>query len=208
MLRRNQITGIPSSLTRLSVLDKLDIEGNPLPQEFLVAARQGLDVLFRYLAKLDRRKVQPRTVKLVLIGEPKSGKTTLLEALKGNPKPCDPTRRETIGVDIVALARTNPEDQESMYLSVWDFAGQHIEHATHQFFLTENAIFVILWNARQGADAGKRDLWYWLELLKMRVKDPNYLLVATHVEQTPPDLNLAEIERTYPGFQGQFPGGT
>jgi internalin A len=204
-VRGNQITGIPVSLAQLSSLEKLDIELNPIPVELLVAVRQGTDALFRYLNKLEKRKVQPRTVKLVLLGEPKSGKTTLLEALKGNTKPCDPTRLETIGVDIVALAKTNPDDQDTMYLTVWDFAGQHIEHATHQFFLTENAIFIIMWNARQGTEAGKRDLWYWLELLKMRVKEPKYLLVATHVEHTPPDLNLAEIERAYPGLEGQFP---
>jgi hypothetical protein len=92
-----------------------------------------------------------------------------------------------------------------MHLSVWDFAGQHIEHATHQFFLTENAIYLILWNARQGADSGKRDLWYWLELLKMRVRNPKFLLVATHIEHTPPDLNLSAIKPSYPGCEGNFP---
>jgi hypothetical protein len=31
------------------------------------------------------------------------------------------------------------------------------------------------------------------------------LLVATHTELTPPDLNLGEIESLYPGCEGQFP---
>jgi hypothetical protein len=204
LLRGNGIKELPESVSFLSGLEKFDIEGNPLPEEFLAASRQGASVLFRYFEKLRRRKVHPRTVKVVLLGEPKSGKTTLLEALRGNPAPCDPGREETMGVDVVALVRPSPDDLEPMNLSVWDFAGQHIEHATHQFFLTEQAIFVILWNARQGTESGKRDLWYWLELLKMRVKDPVYLLVATHIKHTPPDLNLAEIQRLYPGFQGQF----
>jgi internalin A len=140
----------------------------------------------------------------VLLGEPQSGKTTLLEALKGNPEPCDPSRQETLGVDVVTIEKTSPVDQKPMYLSAWDFAGQHIEHATHQFFLTENAIYLLLWNARQGTDSGKRDLWYWLELLKMRVREPKFLLVATHTELTPPDLNLTEIERSYPSCLGNF----
>src|SRR5579859_1433277 len=204
-LSQNQITAIPESLAQLTNLQTLYLEGNPLPEELLAALKQGIPNFFRYLKSTANRKVYPRTVKLVLLGEPKSGKTTLLEALKGNLEPCDETRQETLGVDVVTIEKLSPADGKPMYLSAWDFAGQHIEHATHQFFLTENAIYLILWNARQGTEAGKRDLWYWLELLKMRVREPKFLLVATHTEHTPPDLNLSDIERNYSGCQGHYP---
>lgn len=205
ILRKNQLTTIPYSLTQLTNLTELTLSDNPLPEELLAALRRGIPSLFRYLERTAVRRVYPRTVKLVLLGEPKSGKTTLLEALKGNLHPCDEARLETLGVDVVNIAKAHPEDKQPMYLSVWDFAGQHMEHATHQFFLTENAIYLILWNARQGTASGKRDLWYWLELLKMRVREPKFLLVATHTELTPPDLNLADIERNYRGCEGHFP---
>ncbi len=200
----NQVTAVPDSLSRLTNLQKLDLSGNPLPDELLAAAARGVEALFRYIESA-KHGAHPRTVKLVLLGEPKSGKTTLLEALNGNPDPCDPERRETLGVNVATVDKVHPEDGNAMHLSVWDFAGQHMEHATHQFSLTKNAIFLILWNARQGAESGKRDLWYWLELLKMRVSEPSFLLVATHTELTPPDLNLAEIQSQYPGCAGQFP---
>jgi len=166
--------------------------------------KSGVPSFFRYLQSTSARKVYPRTVKLVLLGEPKSGKTTLREALNGNLHPCDPSRTETLGVDVVTIEKPHPTDHQPMFLSVWDFAGQHIEHATHQFFLTEHAIYLILWNARQGPESGKHDLWYWLELLKMRVPRPKFLLVATHTEQTPPDLNLSAIKDSYPGCEGNF----
>jgi internalin A len=204
-LSSNRITEVPRSLAQLSHLENLDIRHNPLPEETLAALAGGVQSFFRFLQSTSQRKVHPRTVKLVLLGEPKAGKTTLLEALKGNPHPCDDSRDETIGVDVVSIERPHPADHKPMYLSVWDFAGQHMEHATHQFFLTENAIYLILWSARQGAESSKRDLWYWLELLKMRVRNPKFLLVATHTAKTPADLNLSEIERTYGGYQGQFP---
>jgi len=204
-LGSNQITAIPYSLTQLTELKELELDGNPLSDELFAALKRGIPSFFRYLESTKKRKVYPRTVKLVLLGEPKSGKTTLLEALKGNPAPCDDKRKETLGVNVVSIEKSHPTDHQPMYLSAWDFAGQHMEHATHQFFLTENAIYLVLWNARQGTESGKRDLWYWLELLKMRVREPKFLLVATHTEHTPPDLNLSEIERNYKGYQGNLP---
>jgi len=205
ILDDNQITAIPHSLTQLIKLQRLELSGNPLPDELFAALKQGIPTFFRHLEATAKRKVFPRTVKLVLLGEPKSGKTTLLEALKGNQQPCDESRKETLGVNVVTLEKPHPTDHEAMYLSAWDFAGQHMEQATHQFFLTENAIYLILWHARQGTESGKRDLWYWLELLKMRVREPKFLLVATHTEHTPPDLNLSEIHSNYQGCQGHFP---
>lgn len=204
-LSHNQITAIPDSFYRIAHIKTLKLTGNPLPDEVLAALKQGIPSFFRYLDSTAKHKVYPRTVKLVLLGEPKSGKTTLLEALKGNLNPCDESRQETLGVNVVTIEKPHPTDHQPMYLSAWDFAGQHIEHATHQFFLTENAIYLILWNARQGAASGKHDLWYWLELLKMRVREPKFVLVATHTEHTPPDLNLSDIETSYVGCQGNFP---
>jgi internalin A len=204
-LSRNKITDIPDSLIHLTNLKELALDGNPLPDELFAALKLGVPSFFRFLESTAKRKVYPRTVKLVLLGEPKSGKTTLLEALKGSSQPCDESRQETLGVNVVNIEKPHPTDHQPMYLSAWDFAGQHIEHATHQFFLTENAIYLILWNARQGAASGKHDLWYWLELLKMRVREPKFLLVATHTEHSPPDLNLSDIESSYMGCQGHFP---
>lgn len=167
------LTAIPDSLSRLTNLQGINLFRNPLPDELLAAAERGPEALFRYLESA-KYGDHPRTVKLVLLGEPKSGKTTLLEALKGNQSPCDPERKETLGVNVAIVDKDHPKDGKKMHLSVWDFAGQHMEHATHQFSLTKNAIFLILWNARQGAESGKRDLWYWLELLKMRVSEPKF----------------------------------
>jgi hypothetical protein len=61
---------------------------------------------------------------------PKSGKTTLLDALKGNPQPCDAERKETHGVDVITIEKPSPAHQNAMYLSYGDFAGQHIDLPT------------------------------------------------------------------------------
>ena len=57
-----------------------------------------------------------------------------------------------------------------MHLVSWDFGGQDIYHATHQFFLTDRSLFLLLWNARQGWEQAK--LHYWLDIIKARAPTP------------------------------------
>ena len=66
-----------------------------------------------------------------------------------------------------------------MSLHAWDFGGQQIYHATHQFFLTDRSLFVLLWNSRLGWEQGK--LQYWLDIIKARAPGSPVILVATHI---------------------------
>jgi internalin A len=207
-LSSNQIRDIPlqgwETQGRFPKLQQLDLSGNPLPEDLLAAASRGPRSFFEYIEAARLSAAQPRTVRLMLLGEPASGKTTLVEALNGNSKPCDPDRPETIGVNVERIEKMSPQDGRPLYLATWDFAGQHMEYSTHQFFLKAGGIYLILWKARLGSDYGQRDLWYWLELLKMRVKDPEFLLVTTHTGKTPSALDLREIQDLYPGCRGHF----
>jgi internalin A len=87
-----------------------------------------------------------------------------------------------------------------MLLSSWDFGGQEIYHATHQFFLSDRSLFVLLWNRRLGWEQAK--LPYWLDIIKARAPHSRVILVATHAEGRPIDLPLAELRATYPQIVG------
>ncbi|MBV9770622.1 MAG: leucine-rich repeat domain-containing protein [Bryobacterales bacterium] len=206
-LKGNQISNIPLEgwdQGRFAKLEELNLSGNPLPEDLLTAASRGPRSFLEYLEAARVRAAHPRTVKLMLLGEPAAGKTTLVEALSGNQNPCDPNRPETIGVNVRRIQKNSAHDGRPLYFATWDFAGQHMEYATHQFFLKSGGIYVILWKARLGSDYGQRDLWYWLELLRMRVKDPEFLLVTTHTGTTPSALDVREVQSSYPGFRGHF----
>ena len=80
-LSDNRISTIPSSVAQMPKLEIIELRGNPLPEELVAAAAKGAAGLFRYLELAAKSGMNPRTVKVVFLGEPKSGKTTLLEAL-------------------------------------------------------------------------------------------------------------------------------
>jgi internalin A len=90
------------------------------------------------------------------------GKTSLLRVLRGEQfNPQEPT---THGLETNPLQIAHPsETNVTMQLNSWDFGGQQIYHATHQFFLTNRSLFLLVWHARMGFEAGK--LYYWLDML-------------------------------------------
>src|SRR5436309_330763 len=49
-------------------------------------------------------------------------------------------------------------------LHVWDFGGQEILHATHQFFLTERTLYLLVLSGREGNPT--QDAEYWLQLIR------------------------------------------
>ncbi len=53
-------------------------------------------------------------------------------------------------------------------LNVWDFGGQEIYHATHQFFLTKRSLYVLLDDTRNNyKSVHDQGFKYWLEVVDL-----------------------------------------
>ena len=104
-------------------------------------------------------------IKLVLVGRGAAGKTTLAHRLIR-----DKFRRgtkETQGVDISAWPlRCGDRDID---VNVWDFAGQVVTHSTHQFFLSESSVYLLVLTGRE--DSQQIDSEYWLRLIRAFATD-------------------------------------
>eukprot|EP01094_Clydonella_sp_ATCC50884_P021946 TRINITY_DN493_c0_g3_i1.p1 TRINITY_DN493_c0_g3~~TRINITY_DN493_c0_g3_i1.p1 ORF type:complete len:2040 (-),score=911.87 TRINITY_DN493_c0_g3_i1:136-6255(-) len=65
-------------------------------------------------------------------------------------------------------------------LSIWDFAGQEIYYTTHQFFLSNRAVYVLAWNmAKQEEDSRVE---YWLKSIDTRAPNAPIIIVGTHLD--------------------------
>ena len=102
--------------------------------------------------------------KMLLIGEGGAGKTSLLRRLYQTGKPLPDENETTKGIDI-HRHEFKLANGRNFRLNVWDFGGQEIYHATHQFFLTKRSLYVLLDDTRKDYksvhDAGFK---YWLEV--------------------------------------------
>jgi len=107
------------------------------------------------------------TLKVIFVGMAMVGKTSMIKRLIEGKHAVVPTHDErTVGVDIYAWdpvkdkrfehidSRIQFQDKElaetcgdvDVKLSVWDFAGQHVYHATHELFFSSNALYVLVWD--------------------------------------------------------------
>jgi internalin A len=105
-------------------------------------------------------------------------------------------------VSTLPLAHPTRSDT-ALTLSVWDFGGQDIYHATHQFFLTDESLFVLVWNSGEGTERGR--LRYWLNIITSRAPHAPVLIVATHTADRPADISITAWQQEYPQIVGFWP---
>lgn len=180
----------------------LNLNNNPnlLSPPPEIVARDTEDIL-AFLRELHESGTIRFEAKLLVVGEGGTGKSSLLRALRGED--FDPELDTTHGIEVGKYPLPHPDsDLPELTLNTWDFGGQHIYHATHQFFLTQRSLYVVVWNARLGPDQGR--LNYWLDTIKALAPDAPVLLVATHTDERSADLNYPLYTEAYPQLVGNL----
>jgi internalin A len=198
----NQLSQLPPEIERLSKLQQMSFEHNPYlksPPPEIVA--QGIVAIRTYLRGLLEKSIARYEAKLLIVGEGGTGKSSLLRALR--KQNFDATLSTTHGIEVGSLPLSHPNKKGSkIVLNTWDFGGQQIYHATHQFFLTKRSMYFVTWNARLGVEQSRLD--YWLETIQALAPNAPILLVATHIDERVPDINYRVLKEQYPQLVGQM----
>lgn len=190
----NKLVSLPPELLNLHSLEELNINANdstlvsPPPS----TVSQGTEAILSYLKDLFQSE-KVWSSKMILVGEGSVGKSCLLESLLDNP--FNPNSNTTHGINIKKLSYPHPDTSCELHLNVWDFGGQDIYHATHQFYLTNHSLFLLVWNARAGYEAGK--IYKWLEVIKSLAPESPIFVVATNSNPRGADLPKGDIIRQF-----------
>ncbi|MEH2429617.1 MAG: COR domain-containing protein, partial [Nostoc sp.] len=218
-LRNNEITQIPEAIESLPKLKKLDLRGNPLPispeilgssddvssvknifnYSLLLGSFDGVgsvEDIFNYLRLLRSGEVRPlNEAKLLLIGQGSVGKTSLIERLIRNKY--DKNQSQTDGLNVETWnVQVNSKD---IRLNVWDFGGQEIYHATHQFFLTKRSLYLLVSNCRTSEEENRIE--YWLKLIESFGGQSPVIIVGNKKDEQPLDINRKALREKYPNIQ-------
>ncbi|RCJ41185.1 hypothetical protein A6770_08860 [Nostoc minutum NIES-26] len=207
-LEKNKLINLPEEIQRLTKLKKLDLrgEGNSqlkIPPEILGNSWDNLDKpsnILKYYFSLQVEEKKPlNEAKVLLVGQGGVGKTSLVKRLLENYY--DPHERKTEGISIKNWQIS--VNNQAIRLNVWDFGGQEIMHATHQFFLTKRSLYLLVINTRK--DEQQNELEYWLKIIQSFGGDSPIIVVANKIDEHPFDIDQRGLCQKYSAIRHILP---
>ena len=205
-LRNNCIQSLPSSLLQLPFdwhVDGFDtggmlLKGNPLQRPPLGVIKSGRQAIENYYQSLEQGGEQElREAKLILLGEPDAGKSSIVRRLLYNE--FDPQSQTTLGTDIHRWKFFDVNDEEYR-VNIWDFGGQDIQQDVHNFFLTEGALYLVVLDARRDESPLK-----WLLTINAFAANATVLIAVNQIDVNAyPKINLQELRAAYPNIANVF----
>ncbi|TAE76344.1 MAG: hypothetical protein EAZ85_00290 [Bacteroidetes bacterium] len=161
--RKNEFVVIPKEeRTHGILIEEWTIPVSELP-DFEEAQRVALEIIKienNNLLSLDQ-KIEQETLKINQLpdGIQKKLLKSSLDITKKQSEINQETKKSVIGFYF-------PRD---ITLKLWDFGGQEYYHATHSLFLSNNAMYFLVWDAetnKQDEEKGMYPLEYWRESIK------------------------------------------
>ena len=152
-LSSNQISDI-TSLRVLKQLSKFSFSGNHITDPPPEISKQGWQAVLRHFERHEKEVFAViREAKLILVGDGAAGKTSLKLRLKNSKAELPPEFERTRGIDV-----SDWKFEKNFTAHVWDFGGQDVYYPVHRFFITENAVFVLLASTRND----QHNFAYWI----------------------------------------------
>lgn len=205
VLESNRIAQLPHSIRNLQCLTELYLNGNPgldLPAEvvgptlteILIDRGHRVDAMkiIEYYFRVRGGRHPLNEAKLILVGRGAVGKTSLVNRLVHNR--FDKDEKKTEGINITQW-RVGLRNGEDVRLNVWDFGGQEIMHATHQFFLTQRSLYLLVLSGREGGE--DKDAEYWLKLIESFGNESPVIIVLNKITEQAFDLNRRALRLKY-----------
>lgn len=205
-LDNNKINQLPKSIFKLGLrfyFNGYESEGiflanNPIkpPLEII---KQGSAAIFNYFNQLSQKEIKLFETKLIIVGEGGVGKTCLMNKLL---RPADPININEISTEGIAVQKCKIANRytDNFTVNIWDFGGQEIYYATHQFFLTKRSLYLLVWNARKDEDIISFD--YWLNVISLLSDNSPIIMVQNKCDERVKAIDEAALKEKFPNIAG------
>ena len=184
---------MPPEIGQLNQLTNFHFSDHQLSQLQPEVIAIGTKAILKYL--LQQLKTGGETVyeaKLIIVGQPYTGKTTLVKKINNPNYPCPHLEDPTQGIDVKEWHFTQ-DNGKDFRVNIWDFGGQEIYKETHQFFLTKRSLYILVADSRQESPR----LDYWMEILEKLSGDSPLLIIKNEIKDSPFQINTSK-------YRGRF----
>lgn len=173
------------------------IQDCPLVCPPIEIARDSPQAVRDYFEELGDDGERLNEVKVIFLGEASAGKTSLVKRLMNEA--FDSQESQTHGIRI-RQASFDMSDGEQVTAHLWDFGGQEVMHATHQFFLSQRSVYVLLLNSRNDDQAEK-----WLKHADSFGGHSPVLVVLNKIDENPSfEVERKSLTEKYPRITGFY----
>ncbi|GAB1472072.1 hypothetical protein MASR2M66_29500 [Chloroflexota bacterium] len=197
------IKTLPPEIKELKKLNTINAVGTSIgvPPEILYEQNAGaiLEVYFQ-----GRKPLQE--AKIVFIGQGSVGKTSLVERIRWDRFDQNQIKTDGIAINQWEVPDSSPTTlsetvaPKSINLRLWDFGGQEIMHATHQFFLSKRSLYLLVMDSRLSQEENRIE--YWLKIIESFSDESPVLIVGNKIDQHPLDIDRTGLQKKYPNIVG------
>jgi GTPase SAR1 family protein len=192
-LSNNQITTVPEALVQLPNLRMLELRNNPMRTPPLEVVYRGLEAIRDYFRQLEAKGPDYLyEAKLLIVGEGGAGKTTLSKKIQNPNYQLREDEASTEGIKVIRW-QFPTEGGRPFQVNIWDFGGQEIYHATHQFFLTKRSLYALVADTRKE----DTDFYYWLNVVELLSDNSPLLIIKNEKQDRHREINERQL-------RGQF----
>lgn len=177
----------------------LNLYNNPLESPPIHIVAQGREAMLQWWERKEKEGIKPlNEVRVMFLGWGNAGKTSVMRRLIGQ-EPTQGDEDSTHGINLVPW-QVKTTSEQNVKVNLWDFGGQEIQHHTHQFFLADDCLYVVVVNNRENDEPR-----YWLEYIRtMANAAPTILLFNKADQARNTQHNVAELIRDYPFIKHTF----